>query len=108
MLEGIRSKVLVVVIGALAGACAEAPDNSACDQYADKQRESLLADEKLGLDQPKGKALLDYAVDAARDGCMNEMTKAEVECVLAGKSSCYDEHRPWYRKLRYEIEDLAS
>ena len=108
MLQGIRSKVLVVVIGALAGACADAPEDSACDQYADQQRQTLLADEELGLDQPKAKALLDYAVDAARDGCRNEMTQAEGECVLAGESSCYDQHRPWYRKLRYEIEDLAS
>ena len=108
MLEGIRSKLGIVVLGVLVVGCAEAPETATCDQYAEKQRESLLADESLGLDQPNGKALLDYAVDAARDGCMQEMTKAEVECVLAGKSSCYDEHRPWYRKLRYEIEDLAS
>ena len=39
---------------------------------------------------------------------MTPATKAEVECALADGSGCFEEHRPWYRKLRYKIEDALE
>lgn len=102
------TSLAVLALAVFGSGCAEAPTPANCDAYADKTRADLLADEKLGLDSAAGQSLLDYAVDQARKGCIEEMTKPEVECVLAGTSDCFDKHRPWYRKLRYDIEDALE
>lgn len=97
--------VALALLSAVVG-CGDAASASSCEQYADKLRATLAAD--LALQSPEAAPLLDYAVEQGRLGCVEEMNQDEVDCVLAGKSACFDEHRPWWKKLKYQVEELTD